>query len=103
MPMFIAVHKWKPEDDITISKELIAGFSAKPPKDVILHYTWTRADYGAFCFWEAPSKEDLNKLFKQYLPTLLKYTEFVPVVQTYPPTMEAVLVLMQQLVKSASK
>ena len=103
MPLFIAVHKWKPQDDLVINKELIAGFSAKPPKDVILHYTWTAADCRAFCFWEAPSVEDLNKVFKQYLPTLLKYTEFVPVVQTYPPTMEAILGLMQQLVKATSK
>jgi len=48
------------------------------PKDIILHYTWSRLDdpYGVFCCWGAPSKEALVKLFEKYLPTLLKYTEF---------------------------
>jgi hypothetical protein len=107
VPIFIAVHKWTKETDITCMKEMIAGFRAmlkgETPKDVILHSTWTRADYGAFCSWEAPSKEALDKLFKQYLPTMLEYTEFVPVLQTYPPSLEYVLALAQNMVDRASK
>lgn len=63
-------------------------------KDIVMHYTWSRLDdpYGAFCCCEAPSKEALVKLFEKYLPTLLKYTEFVPVLQMYPPTVEYELI-----------
>jgi len=53
--------------------------------------------------WRAPSKEVLEKGFEQLAPTLKKYTEFVPVVQEYPPTMEYVIGLYQQLIKAASK
>jgi len=107
MPTFIAVHKWKPQDEITITKELIAGFTAivegKSPKGVELCATYSTAAQGAFCVWVAPSKQALEKTFDQFCPTLKKYTEFVPVVQSYPPTMEYVLGLWQLMVKAASK
>ncbi len=107
MPTFVAVHKWPKETFIAVTKELIAGFTAmlkgETPKDITLHNTWSRVDDGAFCVWEAPSKEALVKLFEQYLPTMLKYTEFVPVTQMYPPTMEYILGLMQMGVDMAPK
>jgi hypothetical protein len=107
MPTFIAVHKWPKETTITCTKELIAGFTAmlkgETPKEIVLNSTWIRADDGAFCSWDAPSKEALEKLFQQYLPTMLKYTEFVPVSQGYPPSMEYVLSLLQNIVDMASK
>jgi hypothetical protein len=107
MPIFIAVHKWTKETNVTCTKEMIAGFTAmlkgETPKDIILHNTWVTADYRGFCSWEAPSKEALDKLFRQYLPTMLKYTEFVPVLQAYPPSMEYVLGLMKNVVDMASK
>jgi hypothetical protein len=107
MPTFIAVHRWTKETNITCMKEMITGFTAmlkgETPKDITLHSTWTTADYRAFCAWEAPSKEALDRLFKQYLPTMLKYTEFVPVLQTYPPTVEYALALMQNICDMASK
>jgi len=52
--------------------------------------------------FKAPSKEDLEKRFDK-LPTVKKYIEFVPVVQSYPPSMEYVLALTQMLIKAASK
>jgi len=109
MPKFVAVHKWTRETNIACIKELIIGFTAmlkgEVPKDIILHYTWSRLDdpYGVFCFWEAPSKEALVKLFEKYLPTLLKYTEFVPVLQMYPPTVEYELSLLQAIRDMSSK
>ena len=107
MPTFMAVHKWPKEVTITCTKEMIAGFTAmlkgETPKDVILRDTWIRPDDGAFCCWDAPSKEALNKLFEQYLPTMLKYTEFVPVSKAYPPTTEYVLGLWQTIVAMSSK
>jgi hypothetical protein len=109
MPKFVAVHKWTRETNIACIKELIIGFTAmlkgEVPKDIILHYTWSRLDdpYGAFCCWEAPSKEALVKLFEKYLPTLLKYTEFVPVLQMYPPTVEYELSLLQAIRDMSSK
>jgi hypothetical protein len=100
--LFIAVHKWPKEHHIAIGKEMIAGFTAlikkETPKDIILLNTWTREDYGAFCCWNAPNQEELTKLFKQYMPTMLKYTEFVPVLQTYPPTIEYELSLLKMIV-----
>ena len=106
MPMFIAVHKWKPQDDITIMKELVAGFTAmqegKIPKDVKLDATYCLAQ-GSYCVWEAASKEALEKTFDKFLPTLKKNTEFVPVVQSYPPTMDCIVSLWQQMIKAASK
>jgi len=107
LTLFIAVHKWTPEVELVITKELIAGFTAnlegKIPEDVKLCATYARADQGAWCVWHSPSKEALEKFFEEYMPTLLKYSEFVPAVQTYPPTMEYVLGLCQTIVDMASK
>jgi len=106
MPTFIAVHKWKPEDYLAISKETIGAFiameSGKLPEGIKLHTTYSTVN-GAFCVWEAPSKEALEKWFEKNGPIMKKYTEFVPVVQAYPPTMEYVIVLGQQMLKAASK
>ena len=106
MPLFVAVHEYKSQDKITIMKELAAGFNAlqtgKTPQDVKLHATYSRA-LGAYSVWEAPSIEAVEKVFEKFLPTLKKYTEFVPVVQTYPPTMEYIIFCWQQMIKAASK
>ena len=105
MPLFIAVHKWTKETNITCTKEMVAGFTAmlkgETPKDIIIQSTWTRDDYGAFCCWDAPSKEALVKLFKQYLPTMLKYTEFGPVSQAFPATIEYELALLKMMCDAA--
>ena len=105
MPLFIAVHKWTKETNITCTKEMVAGFTAmlkgETPKDIIIQSTWTRDDYGAFCCWDAPNKEALVKLFKQYLPTMLKYTEFVPVSQAFPATIEYELALLKMMCDAA--
>jgi len=103
--LFVAVHKWTKETNIVCTKEMINGFTAllkgETPKDVIINFTWTRADYGAFCVWDAPSKEALDKLFKQYLPTMLKYTEFIPVSQAFPATIEYELGLLKMICDAA--
>ena len=84
---------------------MVAGFTAmlkgETPKEIVIKSTWTRADYGAFCCWDAPNKEALDKLFKQYLPTMLKYTEFVPVLQAFPANIEYELSLLQMLCDAA--
>jgi hypothetical protein len=106
MPLFMAVLKWKSEDDIEIAKGYAAFLNdlieEKLPKGVELC-----AGYGAaqqrWLVWKAPSKADLEKYFDQFAPTLKKYTEFVPVTQSYPPTMEYVFALMQAFIKAASK
>ena len=107
MPTFIAVHKWKPEEDIVIMKEMTAGFTAllegKVTEGIELCSTYMRSDHGAFCVWQSPDKKALDDLFKKYLPTLLKGTEFVPVIQSFPPTTEYVLSLYQTIVKMAAK
>ena len=104
--LFIAVHKWPKEELIPWTKELIAGFTAmlkgETPKEIVLQSTWSRADLlGAFCCWDAPNKEALDKLFQQYLPTMLKYTEFVPVLQAHPATLQYELSLLQMIVDAA--
>ena len=106
MPLFIAVHKWKPQNEIAIMKEFVAGFTAmqagKTPQDVKLHATYSLAQ-GAYCVWEAPSIGAVEKVFEKFLPTLKKHTEFVPVVQQYPPTMEYIVGCWRQMIKAASK
>ena len=105
MPTFMAVHKWKPQDEIAIRKELVRAFAAPGavPKDVKLDASYEGAKGGAFCVWEAPSKEVLEKAFEKSAPILKKCTQFVPVRQMYPPTMEYVVSLWQQMLKAASK
>ena len=106
MPLFVAVHKWTPENELVISKELLAGFSAmlagKTAQDVKLCYTYSLPQ-GAYCVWEASSREALEKQFDEYLPVLKKFTEFVSVLQMYPPTMEYVLAGWQQMIQALSK
>ncbi len=106
MPLFVAAHKWKPEDDRIMLKELDAGFTAmlagKTPRDVKLHLTYSFPQE-AYCVWEAPSKDALEKQFDTYLPTLKKFTEFVPVLQMYPPTMEYVVAGWQQMIQASSR
>jgi len=107
MPLFIAVHKYEPQDEIAIWKEVVAGFTAmqagKIPQGVKLCAIYETGAQRAFCVWEAPSKEALEEGFEKLMPTLKKYTEFVPVAQSYPPTMEYVLGLWQEFIKAASK
>jgi len=107
LPLFIAVHKWTPEVHIAIIKEMIVGFTdlleGTAPEGIELYFTWSRADYGAFCLWNVPNKEALENFFKKFGPTMLKYTKFVTVSQVYPPTIENTLGLFQTIVDMASK
>jgi len=102
---FIAVHKWTKETNIACTKDMVTGFTAllkgETPKDVIIENTWTRDDYGAFCCWDAPNKEALTNLFKKWLPTMLKYTEFIPVSQAFPATIEYELGLLKMITDMA--
>jgi hypothetical protein len=103
----MAVHKWKLPDNVAVMKELVAGFTGivegKMAKGVELCATYSTEGQGAFCVWKASSKAALEKAFDEFAPTLKKYTEFVPVHQSFPPTMDYVLLLWQQWVKAASK
>jgi hypothetical protein len=103
MPLFIALHKWNPEDEITVTKEAMALFTAKLPEGVELRNTYETGAQRAFCVWVAPNKETLEKVFDQSAPVMKKGTEFVPVVQSFPPTMEYVLTLYQMMIKGAPK
>jgi len=101
------VHKWKPEDEIAVLGEIAAGFAAYPegklPEGLELCATYMTGTQGAFCVWKAPNGAVLERLFDQHLPTLKKGTEFVPVIQSFPPTIEWVVSLYQAYVKGASK
>ena len=107
MGLFIAVHKWKPEVEITITKEMIGGFTIllenKQPPGIKLLSTYMRSDHGAFCAWEASTKEDLEKFMNKFGPTLLKSTEFIPALQAFPPTVEYELSLLKMITDLASK
>lgn len=107
MPLFVGVHKWKPEEEIAVVKESVAFFTAAPegrfPEGVELCATYHTGAQGVYSIWHAPSKEVLEKLFKKYAPVVSKGTEFVPVVQGFPPTIEYVLSLYQEAIKMASK
>lgn len=105
--LLIAVHKWKPEAEITITKEMIHGFTllleGKQPKGITLQSTHMRGDHGAFCTWEAPSKEALEDFFKKFGPTLYKASEFFPVMQAFPATVEYELSLLKMITELASR
>lgn len=107
MGLFVAVHKWKPEVEITITKEMIGGFTTllenKQPTGIKLFSTHMRSDHGAFCLWEAPSKEELENFFKKFGPTLYKASEFVPVLQAFPASVEYELSLLKMITDLASK
>lgn len=107
MGLFIAVHKWKPEVEITVTKEMIGGFNLllenKQPQGIRLFTTHMRGDHGAFCTWEAPSKEALEDFFKKFGPTLYKASEFFPVMQAFPATVEYELSLLKMITNLASK
>jgi len=106
LPLFVAVHKWTQDVHITILKEMIVGFTdlleGTAPEGIELLHTWQRPDFGAFCVWDAPGEKALEGFFKKFGPTMLKHTEFVPVDQVYPPSMEYVLSLFQAIVDMAS-
>jgi len=106
MPLFVGVHKWKPEEEIAVVKESVAFFTAAPegkfPEGVELCATYSLAQ-GVYSVWNAPSKEILEKVFGKYAPTTIKGTEFVPVVQSFPPTTGYILSLWQAVIKMASK
>ena len=103
---FVTVSKWKPQNEIVIMKERVAAWNAfwegKWAKDANLLFSYDFAQ-GVYGVWEAPNLEALEKATDQFLPTLKKYTEFVPVVQSSPPTQEYVVGCWQQWIKAASK
>src|SRR4030067_808203 len=107
MVLIVAVHKWKAESEITITKEMIGGFTTllenKQPAGIKLHSTHMRGDHGAFCLWEAPSMVDLQNFFKKFVPPLYKATELVPVLQAFPATVEYELSLLKMITDLASK
>jgi hypothetical protein len=107
MALFVAVHKWKPEQLPTIIKETLALFTVqrdgKLPKGVDLLFSYNNiTPNGAFCIWVAPNPATLEQLFGKYCPVLKKGTEFVPVVQSYPPTMEYVVSIFQMMLAQAA-
>lgn len=105
MPTFIAVHKWKPEEYFTVMKEIYIFFTKFPARartDIEVCSTYV-SENGAFCIWNAPSAEILEKLFEGHTPTLKKGTEIVPVVQMVPPTMEYVLALTKNMLDMVSR
>ena len=101
------MHEWTAEDQITVTKELIVGFTdlieGTAPEGIELCYTWARTDIGGFCLWNVPSVEALEKYFKKFGPKMLETTKFYPVVQMYPGTIEYELGLMQTIVNMASQ
>jgi hypothetical protein len=105
--MIVAVHKWKPEAEIMITKEMITGFNVllenKQPAGIKLSSTQMRSDHGVFCLWEAPSVNELENFFHKWDPTLLKATEFHTVHQAFPSTVEYELSLLKIITDLASK
>jgi hypothetical protein len=105
MPIFIAVHKWKPEEQLTVLKEIyrfFTKFTTQASTEVECHSTYM-SENRAFCVWKAPSIETLEKAFSAHAPTIKKGTEFIPVVQMVPPTMEYTLSLIKNILDVASE
>lgn len=103
----IAVHRWKPEDQVAIMKEALTIFKAVDeeglPEGIELCATYINmAAPGAFCVWKACCKEKLEGLFSKYAPNEWG-TGIVPVVQSFPPTTEYILSLWKLTTQTASK
>lgn len=106
LPTFLVAHKWKPEEEISVIKEAIGLLTAlrehKLPEGVELCATYMTNTQTGYCVWKAYCKETLEKVFDQ-TPTMKKGTEIIPVIQSYPPTIEYILSLYQQMVQAASE
>ncbi len=107
LPTFLAAHKWKPEEEISVIKEAIALLTAlrehKLPEGVELCTTYMTNTQAGYCVWKACSKETIEKVLLEQTPTLEKGIEIIPVIQSYPPTLEYILALYQRLVQAASE
>jgi hypothetical protein len=99
------VHKWEPEEYFTVMKEIYIFFTKFPARarsDIEVCSTFM-AENRAFCVWNAPSIETLERLFEGHTPTLKKGTEIIPVVQAVPPTMDYALFLTKLILDMAPK
>jgi hypothetical protein len=82
MPLFIAIHKWKPEDFKKVALTVIETLP-KLPEDLSLLHTWLELDMsGGWCIWDAKSAEKLEKTLKAMIPD----TTVKPVLTFAPPT-----------------
>lgn len=84
MPLFVAVHKWKKEDFVTVSKKVLRALGSLP-QGVSLCSSYVY-DTGAWCVYTAESSEagEQVKAFLAQVPEM--ETEVVPVLQFYPPS-----------------
>lgn len=89
MPLFMATHKWKPEDFKKVAKTVIETLP-KLPEDLSLLHSWINADMsGGWCVWDAKSGEDLEKVLKGMIPdTVVK-----PILTFAPPTQDLYQIL----------
>ncbi len=108
MPLFLAVHRWKLEEQLAVTKEAAALFTAiaegKLPGGIELCATYMSGGGAiqAVCVWKASNKEALGKVLDQ-APVMKKTTEIIPVVQSYPSTVEYTISLWKQMTQAPSK
>jgi len=98
MTFFIAIHKWKREDDLVVSKDVLKAIQSIP-KDLCLCASYV-GELEAWCIYEAKSKEAgelIEKFFEENVPKM--ETEVKPVLQFAPPSKD-LYVIMYNLLKS---
>lgn len=107
MPLFMALHKWSKEEEVTVLKELSGVLTAvrekKLPQGIELCAVYETGDQRIYYVWNTPSMEVLEKMLGEYLPVVRKGSELVSVVQMYPPTVEYTVALFQGLIPLVSK
>lgn len=86
MALFVALHKFKLEDVLKHSEDVLKIFKAAAVGQILgakLINTWTDMTERSFCLWEAESKEPVEKFLANF-PWMT--TEVVPVTQVFPPS-----------------
>ncbi|HDO41514.1 MAG TPA: hypothetical protein ENH03_01240 [Candidatus Bathyarchaeota archaeon] len=85
MPLFLAIHKWKKEDNMTVTRKVLEVLRSLP-EDICPCFSYV-GNLEAWCIYKAKSKEageKIKEFFEQRIPEM--ETEVKPVLQFYPPS-----------------
>ena len=101
MPLFVATHKWKKENLITVAGKVMAALP-QLPKGVTLCSSYITEDSG-WCVYQSESSEageQIQKFLTNAVPEM--ETKVKPVLQYFPPSQD-LYALMQRLMTMMSK
>jgi len=84
MPLFVAIHKWKIEDLTTVTRKVIEALQQIPEGVCMCSSYLDSGQTGAWCVWEAKSKEQVKDFLTEKVPEM--ETDVKPVLQFFPPS-----------------